>query len=172
MTKLGVAVSTWLPDSSRLLFTIQLSAVLLLALVAGATFGIWRGYNPAAYSPRAFLEVHQGAVLGLNTLLPVLGLVANLLTLLLVVRFYGSKGFPLYAAALALMVAAGLLTRFGNQPLNAIVMKWTPDTMPANWAAIRDSWWSWHIMRTGASIASLACLIAAVLMNRSAVSPS
>ena len=107
-------------------------------------------------------------MIGLNTLLPVLGLGANLLTLFLVLRFYGSRSFPLYLTALALMVTAGLLTRLGNQPINAIVMGWTVDTMPANWASIRDSWWSWHIFRTGASIAGLASLVAAVLVSRTA----
>ena len=42
----------------------------LISLVAGSMFGIWRGYDPALYAPATFVEVHQGAVRGLNTLLP------------------------------------------------------------------------------------------------------
>lgn len=171
MAKLTEMLSTLLPDSSVQLFVVQLAAIVLIALVAGATFGIWRGYNPSGYSASTFLEVHKGAVSGLNTLLPVLGLGANVLTLLLVVRYYGSRSFALYLVALALMVTAGLLTRFGNQPINALVVKWTVDSLPANWTSLRDSWWSWHIVRTGASIGGLASLVAAALTGRAAGPP-
>ena len=72
----------------------------MIGLVAGATFGIWRGYNPSGFAPPTFLEVHKGAVAGLNTLLPALGLAANVLTLLLAARFYGSTGFGLFVVEL------------------------------------------------------------------------
>ena len=33
-----------------LILSLQFAASLILAMVAGSTFGIWRGYNPTTYS--------------------------------------------------------------------------------------------------------------------------
>jgi len=42
----------------------QILALLLVGLVAGSMFGIWRGYDVTSYSAQTFVEVHQGAVRG------------------------------------------------------------------------------------------------------------
>ncbi|MGE5669570.1 MAG: anthrone oxygenase family protein [Betaproteobacteria bacterium] len=65
------------------------------------------------------------------------------------------------------MVAAGVVTRFGNQPINAQVMTWAPNAPPANWTDFRDWWWRWHTVRTVAMVAALAMLILATLTDRS-----
>ena len=146
---------------------LQLAAIMLIALVAGSTFGIWRGYDPAAYSGPAFLEVHQGAVRGLNVLLPVMGAGALLSTGILAVLSRGERSVAAaYLAAFVLMAAAGAITRLANQPINAEVMSWTREAMPANWAEIRDAWWSWHVARTFASIGGLLVLVLAVFADR------
>lgn len=62
----------------------QFFAALIFALVAGSVFGIWRGYDPSLFAPATFVEMHQGAVRGLNVLLPALGFASIGLTLLLV----------------------------------------------------------------------------------------
>jgi uncharacterized membrane protein len=64
------------------------------------------------------------------------------------------------------MVGGGVVTRFFNQPINAMVMNWTPETLPADWAALRDAWWNWHLVRTGISILGFALLLAAVILDR------
>ena len=71
--------------------------------------------------------------------------------------------FWLYLGALLLMAAGGVVTRFFNQPINAEVMSWTIDTLPANWADLRAAWWKWHLVRTGLSVAALALLLAAII---------
>lgn len=43
MASLHSALNGLLPARSPLLLALQLSALLIMALVAGATFGIWRG---------------------------------------------------------------------------------------------------------------------------------
>ena len=167
MDKAQLALSNLLPASSALLTSLQVMAILLIALVAGATFGIWRGYNPTDYSALTFLETHQGAVRGLNTLIPAIALAAIILSLILLARSYGS-GLPffLYLIAIVLMIGGGVITRLENQPINAIVMTWSMETMPTTWAELRDSWWMWHVIRTVVSIAALAILITAVLTDR------
>ena len=147
---------------------LQLVAILLISLILGTVFGIWRGYDPAGYSASTFIEVQQGAIRGLNTLIPVLGLAALLITATLAVLSRDRPGVLwLYASALAAIAVAGAVTRFGNQPINARVMTWTPTTLPADWTAIRDTWWNLHLVRLAASFAGEVLLIGAVFADRS-----
>lgn len=147
---------------------VQTLALLLIALVAGSTFGIWRGYNPADYSALTFLETHQGAVHGLNTLLPAMGFGALACTVILAwLNRRDPTLVAAYGAALVLIAAAGAITRLFNQPINAQVMTWTVDTLPNSWTAIRDNWWNWHIARTLVSISGMLALLIAVLLERS-----
>lgn len=146
----------------------QFLAALNFALVAGSVFGIWRGYDPSAFTEVAFVEMHQGAVRGLNVLLPALGFASIVLTLVLVVARRNTQMFWLYLAALLLMVAAGVTTRFFNQPINAVVMGWTVEALPADWSVLRAQWWDWHLWRTGFSISALALLLAAIVLDRPA----
>lgn len=147
----------------------QFFAALLFSMVAGSVFGIWRGYDPTALSAASFLEMHQGAVRGLNVLLPGIALVAILLTAALGWLARG-KGAPfwLYLAAALLMVGAGVVTRFLNQPINAMVMGWSAETMPADWQALRAAWWNCHLFRTAFSITAMALLLAAIILDRPA----
>lgn len=147
---------------------IQFAAIILISLVAGSTFGIWRGYNPTPFSPVTFLEVHQGAVRGLNVLLPA---TAAASLLLVVILAFMSKDRPpvltMYLAAIVGIIAGGAVTRLTNQPINAAIMSWTRESMPSNWTEIRDTWWHWHVVRTFISVATVGVLIAAVFSDRS-----
>ena len=145
----------------------QILALLLLGLVAGSMFGIWRGYDITTYAPATFVEVHQGSVRGLNVLLPAMAMASIVLVLLLAVM---ARQRPvvlgLYLAAAAAIVVGGLVTRLLNQPINAQVMTWTPQAIPADWATLRDSWWHWHMVRLAATIGAQLLLIAAILIDR------
>jgi len=48
-----------------------------------------------------------------------------------------------------------LITRFGNKPIDDIVLTWSSNSPPDNWTELRDKWWSLHIMRTIAELAAL-----------------
>lgn len=146
---------------------LQLMAGLLFSMVAGSVFGIWRGYNPTAYSGSTFVEMHQGAVNGLNILLPGLAFASIALVCALAWLARGNRvAVRLYLCALALMIVGGIVTRGFNQPINAQVMTWTGATLPAAWQAIRDDWWWWHVVRTGASVTAMAVLLAAIIADR------
>ncbi|MFZ2099426.1 MAG: anthrone oxygenase family protein [Oricola sp.] len=142
---------------------LQVAAVMQIALIAGATFGIWRGLGAAQFSAATFIDVHQELVRGLNVLLPAMG--AAFAVLMAALAWLARSRRPalyFYLAALALGIAAGLLTRFWNQPINAQVMEWTVQTIPADWTAIRDSWWRGHVIRTFISIAALVATVLAL----------
>lgn len=134
----------------------RFALLLMLALLVGTMFGILVGFDPASLSASAYIEQQQNAIRSLNTLLPAIGAACIVLTIGLAVRAKGDiRGRALLIAAGLLLIAAGLVTRFANQPINAIVMTWTEQSPPANWAQLRDEWWDWHIVRTYAGIAAL-----------------
>ncbi len=147
----------------------QALSLLIVGLLAGSMYGIWFGYDITHYSPASFVEVHQGAVRGLNTLLPLMGLAAIIVVVALAVLARQRPTVSmLYGAAGLGLVAAGLITRLCNQPINDAVMGWSASTLPADWETLRNSWWSWHAARLGATILALLLLIAAVFSDRSA----
>ena len=147
---------------------IQIAAITSIALVAGSTFGIWLGYNPLFYSASTFVEVHQGAVKGLNFLLPAIAMTAIVCVIVLAYRIRRSgTPFYLYLLALALIMSGGLITRFINQPINADIVNWSPTSLPDGWQSVRNTWWTFHIVRTISSITAMVLLIIAVLQDRS-----
>jgi uncharacterized membrane protein len=138
--------------------------VVVLALLVGTMFGIWVGYNPAVLSASAYVEQQQNAIRALNTLLPVMGAVCIVLTVFLAVTSKSdARSRYLLVAAATLLVVAGLVTRFGNQPINAIVIMWDAQAPGENWEQLRDQWWSWHVVRSIAGIAALALTVLSVL---------
>lgn len=141
---------------------INFSNLLLAALVVGTMFGIWLGYSPVDLSPGAYVEQQQHAIRALNVTMPVLGALTALLTLASAIFARGDRRkLAVFVAALGCFVAAGVTTRFLNQPINAIVITWSALAPPSNWTELRDEWWRWHILRTLLGIAGLSLLIAA-----------
>jgi uncharacterized membrane protein len=138
--------------------------IVLMGLLVGAMFGILIGYNPASLSAAAYVEQHQNAVRSLNTLFPVMGAICIALIVILAVRPGTARRARYFLVAAAfLMVVAALVTRLGNQPINAIVMTWSAQVQAANWEQLRDQWWQWHIVRTVAAILAFSLVVVAAL---------
>ena len=144
--------------------SIRFVSLLLTSLLVGTMFGIWLGFNPSALTATAYVEMQQNAIRALNISLPALGRVCILLTAALAVLTRNDKGsrYLLVAAAMCLALA-GVVTRFGNQPINAVVMTWSAEALAANWMELRDTWWHWHILRTAAGVGALALALLAAL---------
>ena len=148
--------------------TIDFANLLLGALLVGSMFGIWLGYNPAGLSATVYVSQQQHAIGALNVAMPVLGGISIVLTLIAAtLAAIDRSRMILLLVAAGCFIAAGLITRILNQPINAIVMTWSADAPPANWMQLRDDWWRWHIMRTVSGIAGLSLLIVAVLKRAS-----
>ena len=146
---------------------VRFTGLLLTSLLVGTMFGVWLGFNPSGLTATAYVEMQQNAIRSLNTPLPVLGLVCILLTATLAALTKNDpRGRFLLIAAVICLVAAGLITRFANQPINAQVMTWSPQAPPNNWMELRDTWWRWHGLRTMAGIAALILALLAALGNQ------
>jgi uncharacterized membrane protein len=141
--------------------------LLLAGLVSGTLFGIVFGYNPASLSAQAYIEQQQNAIRSLNTLMPVLGFVTIILTLTAAILQRKDRTvFILLLVSSFLFITSGLVTRFGNQPINSIVMTWDPLQAPVEWPNLRDRWWSFHVIRTVTSIVAF-CLISVASLRKS-----
>ena len=138
--------------------------MLLAALLVGVMFGVWLILNPAGLAAGVYVTLQQQAIRTLNRAMPILGAATILLTI--VAAGLGRSDitrFGLLVATVVCFVAAGLITRFLNQPINANVISWHTDAPPANWKRVRDEWWRWHLIRLLAGLGGLSLLIAAML---------
>jgi len=92
--------------------TLRFAGLFLTALLVGTMFGIWLGFNPAALSAGAYVEMQQNTIRALNVVLPALGLACIVLTaaLAVVTRRDGRARSLLVVAALCLVAAVGQRT--------------------------------------------------------------
>ena len=140
--------------------------IVMAGLIAGTLFGIWIGYNPQNLSAPTYVEHQQSVIKALNTLMPLLGLVTIILTVVSAFLQRDNKTvFISLLIAAVLLIISGLVTRFGNQPINSIVMTWNKANVPANWTDLRDKWWSLHIIRALTAVVAF-CLIVWTTMRK------
>jgi uncharacterized membrane protein len=138
---------------------VRLANLVCAALLAGGMFVIWAGYDPASLSPSTYVEQQQNAIRALNVLMPVLGAMTILLTLSSAFLQRKSRAtFVLLIVAAAFLVMSGLVTRFGNQPINDLVMTWDIARPPADWTELRDQWWGFHRLRTICGVIALVLI--------------
>ena len=143
---------------------IDFANVFLAALLVGATFGAWLIFDPAGLEGKVYVALQQQGIRALNKTMPALGGATIVLTMAAAALGRAqARRFSLLVAAVVCFVAAGLVTRFLNQPINAIVMTWSCHAPPANWTGLRDQWWRWHLVRLAAGLGGLSLLIVAAL---------
>ena len=147
---------------------IDFASLLLATLLVGSMFGARLFLNPAELDFPSYVSVQQQGIRTLNGFLPVLGAATILATgaASFLARHDRSR-LAFLLLSIACFVASGIITRFCNQPINAIVITWQPDAPPSGWQALRDTWWRWHHARLGSGIAGLCFLIVAALTRSS-----
>jgi hypothetical protein len=146
---------------------VDFATLLLAALVVGAMFAVFLIFNPARLDAATYLSQQQQGIRALNRTLPVLGAITTMSTLAAAVLARTERTrFTLLLLAAAFFIAGGLITRFRNQPINAVIMSWSVHAPPASWVQLRDSWWRWHLMRLAAGLAGLCLLILTALRSR------
>src|SRR5690349_18797371 len=100
---------------------IDFANLLLAALLVGAMFDAWLFLNPNGLDASTYLTLQQQAIRTLNRKMPVLGAVTIVVTIIAAV--FARDAYTrlwLLVAATACFVTMGLITRFLNQPINAI----------------------------------------------------
>jgi uncharacterized membrane protein len=143
---------------------IDFANLLLAALVVGALFGVWLFLNPAGLDANSYVTLQQQAIRTMNRVMPALGAATILVTVTAAVLGRDDRARLWFlVAAVVCFVTIGLITRFLNQPINAIVMTWCGDSAPSNWTQLRDEWWRWHLVRLATGLVGLSLLIAATL---------
>jgi Na+/H+-dicarboxylate symporter len=131
--------------------------LILAALLAGTSFGIWMGLNPNNYSPATYLEQQQHLVRSLNTLMVTLVIAATVVTIISAFLHRNNKTvFVTLLVASAFFASCIFISRFGNLPIQSEMLNWKIDSLPDNWISLRDKWWTFHIVRTIAELIALA----------------
>ena len=137
-------------------FIIRFINIIIAALLAGISFGIWIGFNPLYLSPSTYIEQQQNMLSALKVLMISLVIIATIIT---ITSAYLQKNkrsvFITLLVAAVFFIACILITRFGIKSIDDIIMTWKADSLPENWTELRDKWWSLHIMRTIAELVAL-----------------
>jgi archaellum biogenesis protein FlaJ (TadC family) len=137
--------------------------IILAALLAGVSFGIWIGFNPMNLSASGYLEQQQNMLLALRALMISLVISATIITIVSAILQKNNKSvFITLLIAALFFIACIIITRFGNKPIDDTIITWTKDSLPDNWTVLRNKWWSFHVMR---SIAELIALFLVTLTS-------
>ena len=133
--------------------------IVLVALLAGTSFGIWVGFNPANYSASTYIEQQQNLVASLNTSMVALVIIATIVTIAsaFLQRQNKMAFFALLTAAFFLALCI-VISRLGNLPIQTEILSWNLISPPDTWTEMRDKWWSFHIMRTVAELIALVII--------------
>lgn len=133
--------------------------IIIAALLAGVSFGIWIGFNPHGLSAATYVEQQQNMLGGLKVLMVSLVMLATIMTLISAYLQKNNKPvFRTLLAAAGFFIACILITRFGNKPIDDVVLTWSRDALPSDWMVLRDKWWTFHIQRTVVELIAL-CLV-------------
>ena len=133
--------------------------IILAAILAGVSFGIWIGFNPVNLSSATYVEQQQNMLHSLRMLMIALVVAATLITFLssYIQRNNTSARNALLVAA-AFFIVCIVITRFGIKPIDDKVINWVPSAIPDNWTTLRDKWRTLHILRTIAELIAL-CIV-------------
>ena len=133
--------------------------IVLVALLAGTSFGIWVGFNPANYSASTYIEQQQNLVASLNTSMVALVIIATIVTIAsaFLQRQNKMAFFALLTAAFFL-ASCIVISRLGNLLIQTEMLSRNLISPPDTWTEMRDKWWSFHIMRTVAELIALVII--------------
>lgn len=141
------------------------AALFFVALTSGGAFVVYLAYNPAGMSPAFYVETVQHAIHAMLPLAVVLNLGLFFTIVSAVIARRDGPSFYWLIAAGTCIVAAVLVTVFGNWPINNQIITWTINSPPSNWTELSDEWWRFHIARVVTHVAGLGFLILATLVR-------
>ena len=146
--------------------------LLLSALLVGAMFCVWLVFNPSQLDASHYIILQQQGIRTLHPVMPGLGAITILMTFASAVLARENKmRMSLLIGTAILFIISGVITRFANMPINAIVRGWNSAAPPDQWTALRDAWWRWHCWRLCSALAGFVLLVIATLARRSSSLP-
>jgi len=141
--------------------------LLLAALLAGAMFCVWLVFNPSQLDASRYIILQQQGIRTLHPVMPQLGGLTIVITVVSAVLARENKlRMSLLIGTAVLFIISGLITRFRNMPINAIVREWNSAAPPEHWTTLRDEWWQWHRLRVWCALAGFGLLAIAMLARK------
>ncbi|HKU25228.1 MAG TPA: DUF1772 domain-containing protein [Candidatus Sulfotelmatobacter sp.] len=145
---------------------ILFGSLLFVGLTAGAAFVVWFVYNPDGMTSAFYVENMHQSIRRLTIPLPTIVVLGLLFTAIASFQARNDRPvFSLLATACLCVLAVGLITRFGNIPINNQILTWKVESPPPDWLTIGKEWWRLQTARVILQIAALCLVISAVLMR-------
>ena len=149
---------------------IQLVVVIFAALATGGLMVNWIGLGRAMsrVSETTYVEFHQATNHTFDRYMPIVVVGTLLGGIVLAIFSQGIHslsgqlaiaGFVCYAAVMTIALST-------NVRINKQIARWSVQSPPNDWSAIRASWVRFHIARTLFSLPGLACYILACLVTQ------
>ena len=155
-----------MPYNMNILTIVRFTNVILVALLAGVSLGIWIGFNPKDLPYDTFVGQQQNMLGSLRQLMVALVVLATLVTMVSAFLQRQNKlSFILLLSASLFLIGCILITALGNKPIDDMVMTWTAQSAPDGWTGIRDKWWTLHILRTLTELIAL-CLVTGTAIKK------
>jgi hypothetical protein len=147
--------------TTKIIFTIT---VLAYAMIASQAFMYMLSLKQVQLNlgANAYTEMRQLTDISMRASFKYIiyaALLANVLLVIATAKTPGSLVFITATIALLALVAEILFTLKGNLPVNDIINTWTADSIPANWAGVREKWFTIFQHRQIASITGFASLV-------------
>ncbi|MFL5731076.1 MAG: anthrone oxygenase family protein [Cytophagaceae bacterium] len=146
---------------------IQFFALFLLMLVTGIFWGPWFALHRSikVFNANEFIRIVNTMSANLARPMQIM-MPFCVICIVLSVWLYPRKdslGFYLEATSFILILVSLLVTVLVEVPIVTSIRQWTAETIPSDWQTIRDRWVKFHVVRTFAALASIACFIASIL---------
>jgi uncharacterized membrane protein len=141
---------------------IQLVAVLVLGLMCGSELNVGALTHPALNKQPNEIHIPVRAALArsLGRLMPAWMPLSAVLNLVVILPFehLSEPAWHLAVAAFCLQLLASVFSLIFPVPINNRIMRWTPETLPADWKQQEHRWDVYHLSRTLVLIAAFAIL--------------
>ena len=149
---------------------LQLVVVFFAALATGGLMVNWIGLARAMsrLSASTYAEFHQATNHTFQPYMPIVVMGASLggIVLAIFARGIHSLSGELAIAGAVCYAAIIAITLPTDLRINNLIARWSVQSLPNDWTAIRASWVRFHIIRTLFSLPGLACYILACLVSR------
>ncbi len=146
-------------------------ALLCAGIGTGGAYTTFFDFNPEDTKPAFWVAHLQHAVPRIGIPLFVVQPVALLATIAsAVLARKDRRSFWFFVAAGIAFLVAGVVTRFGNVPINFQIATWATEALPANFLEVQQRWWTFHVVRCACLAVGLVSLILAVLTRSSSES--